>query len=521
MGFSSPTIGVEIGAHALKAARAIRKGGRLTWQYRQQVRRNDAGAHALSEDLAALLKPWRWERFHARLILAAPNSYIRRLTVRAVTAQTIGEAVQARLPSLLPFDAAQAHVRFDIEAQRPAGDKVEATVLLSACDRAAAQELLDAVWHAGWPVAALVPAGAALHAAAQELEAAGQEPAVLLELGARQTTIALVDAGRLLCARDVAIGDEHLTDALTGEVNAQGRTVALTVEQALALKTRIGIPESGAGVPEAELPLPLAVYLSMVQPILEQVVAEVRRTMALIGDTAVESSPQRLLLTGDGSRLPNLPHWLSGQLGVPVVRLQCEKLLGETGANATIPCGLVWSAQGRMLSSDLQPAPSRRRAVIARAASRTWKFLLLAAALAGVATWSWSDRQHVAAQQVAALEARWDALRPVEDLQATAVQERQVIHRLTEASVPPAWLHRLAEEFPRPVRLSRLVVTAEGSVNLAGQAQGWEQTPEATLSELTLWLEQAQICRDVQLESSQRGSGAEGAVEFSLTCERP
>ncbi|PIQ83226.1 MAG: hypothetical protein COV75_08835 [Candidatus Omnitrophica bacterium CG11_big_fil_rev_8_21_14_0_20_63_9] len=519
--FSSPTIGVEIGAHVLKAAWAMRKGGRLTWRYRQQVRRDHADAHTLSEDLAALLKPWRRERFHARLILAAPNSYVRRLTVRAATARTIGEAVQARLPSLLPFDAAQAHVRFDIEAQRPAGDEVEATVLVSACDRAAAQELLDALWHAGWPVAALVPAGAALHAAVQELEAEGKEPAVLLELGARQTTIALIDDGCLLCARDVAIGDEHLTDALTGEVNAQGRTIALTVEQARVLKTQIGIPESGAGVSEAELPLPLGVYLSMVQPILEQVVAEVRRTMALTGDAPADSSPQRLLLTGDGSRLPNLPHWLSGQLGVPVVRLQCEKLLGEAGANATIPCGLVWSAQGRVSSSDLQPAPSRRRAVIARAASRTWKFLLLATALAGVATWSWRDRQRTAAEQVAALETRWETLRPVEDLQATATQEHQVLQRLTEASVRAMWFRQLAEEFPGPVRLNRLVMTAEGSVNLAGQAQGWEQTPEAALSELTLWLEQVEICRDVQLESSQRGGGVEGAVEFSLTCERP
>lgn len=518
---SSPLIGLEVGAQTLKAVRAVRAGGRLAWQYRQHTRHEGTDARALWEDLAALLRPWRRERFRARLFVAAPHSYVRRLVVRASSTSTIDEAVRAQLPSLLPFDVERAYVHLAVETQRPSGHEVEATVLISACERAAAKELLDAVLAAGWPVMALVPSGVALYAALAALEVASHEPAVVLELGAQHSTIALVETARLLYARDIALGDEHLTDALTRPVHVEGRTVALTAEQARALKARIGIPESSSEVVDAELPMPLATYLSLVQPILEQVVAEVRRTMALTSSGSAESAPQRLLLTGDGSRLPNVPHWLSGQLGVPVTRLHCEQFVGAAGANATMACGLVLGQRVRTSVADLQPPSIHRQAIIARTANRVWKVL----AVMLVLLWLCTGQVHVKHQEVerhvADLAAQWQLMQPVMDVEQSIEEHQRVLQRLTDGTVPAEWFHQLAEDFPEPVRLSRLSVASDGSVRLAGQAQGREQTPEATLSALTLWLEERRVCQGTQLESSQRVGAAEQTVEFSVSCHRP
>ena len=511
-------IGLELGERALTVVWTVRHvGGRVELRCRQQRRSAGASAEALRRDLAQLLAPLRRHRLRGRPILAAPPSYIRRLTVPAQDAKRIPEAVREQLPALLPFDVQQA--QFSYLVQEPRSEGVW-TVSVAACEAAPLQHALEALWQIGWVSSAVTPAALALAHTARAVQAVGPEPIILMEMGEDQTTMALVMAGDVISARDVALGLGHLEDALMSQVSIGERTLSLAREEATALAREVGIPQDATASTVGRAQLPLATYRAMIQPVLEQLVTEVRRTMSLWAQNPRAPIPQRILVSGAGAQLPGCEPWLSGQLEMPVARLNCDPLLDSYGSTAAVACGLALFDRPPAL--DLQPKVFRRRVVATRFAARLWPVLAWAALLVGVGAGSWHVGRRHAAQQLATLTARSDNLAPVRILQEAVAGHAQLVRRLeVEQSLPVAWFHQLAHEFPNSVRLMRVRVGADHGVSLVGEAQEREQSPEAHVSELTLWLEQAAVCQDVQLGSTSRLQETGNIVEFALTCRLP
>ena len=514
-------IGLELGARTLKVAWVLsRRGGKTQWHYREQTRSQDQGKDALSRDLARLLRPLRRSRFSGALIVAAPESYIRQLTVSVPDVKRLPLAVREQLPKLLPFDAERAQIQFALRRQQRVDGQLDCLLFLAACERAVLEQDLESLWQAGWAPREVAPSALALVQAAQALGAIDGEPAVLMNIGERRTTMVLVDAGAVVYARDVTLGDEHLTEALMGHVSVGQSTVSLSREQAEALKRRLGIPDLAEEPARAQGEMPIATYLAMVQPILEQLVSELRRTMTFGGQTAMAARPTRIVISGEGSRLPRFDHWLSRQLAVPVVRLDCERILGVEGAVSAIPYGLALGEQP--LTLDLQPRPFRQRAAALQAAARAWNTLVLATLLLWLGLGWWQVRDQRVARTLSALHVRWSALEPVEALQAAIASETQLVQRLVvQDGVPIDWFRRLAHDFPKPVRLTHLAIDGKRQVSLAGEAQERGETPEAYVSELTLWLEQVNVCQNPQVGSTRRLETSGNLVRFELTCQLP
>ncbi len=511
-------IGLEIGARTLKAVWAKGRGGTLTWRYAEQPRSQNADADALARDLAHLLRPLARHTHRAQLILAAPNSCLRQLTVQAPDARAVPAAVRAQLPTALPFEAERAQVQFLIERQQPADGGLECVLSLAACERAGLEQNLNALWRVGWAPSGVVPPGLALIETAKAMQAIDQDPVVLVEIGARQTTIVLVDAGKAVYARDVALGDDHLTDALMGQVSIGQRTLSLSADEARALKQEVGVPDAQSSAPVGSQQIPVGIYLAMLQPILEQLVTEIRRTMTFGAYTSTATAPKQIVISGEGSRLPNVPHWLSGQLGVPVMRLNCEKFLGDAGAAAAVACGLALCQ--RVPKLDLQSPASRRRGRLARGLAWAWRGLVGVALVVWIGGGWWEYRHRAATAEFKTLEARWAQFEPMVALQEAMTAHAQLVEGIVESqSVPLAWFRQLAKDFPSAVRLSQLSVSAKGAVRMAGEAQERDQSPEGYVSEMTLALEQSNVCKDIQLESGRRTGADEEHVEFKMSCE--
>jgi len=512
------TIGLEIGARSVKAAWAIRRRGALTWHYAEHLRSQEADAEALAGDLAQLLRPVARYQHSASLILAAPNSGLRQLTVQVPDARAVPAAVREALPTALPFEAERAHVRFLIERQQPVDGRLECVLSLSACERFSLEQHLTALWQAGWVASSVVPAAIALIKTATALQLIDQEPVVLVEIGQRQTTIVLVEAGKTVYARDVALGDDHLTDALMGQVSLGQRTLSLSAEEARALKQRVGIPEAQSNAAIEPHQIPASTYLAMLQPILEQLVTEIRRTMTFGAYTATTTAPQQVVISGEGSRLPNVSHWLSGQLGVPVVRLNCEKLAGEAAAASAVACGLA--LHERLPKPDLQSPAWRRRGALVRGLARSGMVLLVLALLIWIGAGWWGYQHRDVRQALGKLDTRWAGIEPMVVLQETVAAHVQLVEGVVDAqSVPLRWFRELAGTVPSAVRLSQLSVNAVGGARLAGEAQERDQSPEGYVSEFTLSLEQSGVCRKVQLGSGRRAGPSEEQVEFEVSCE--
>ena len=513
-------IGLELGARTLKVAwRFKRPSGETGWGYREYPRSHDPHLEAISRDLAQLLRPLRRHRLRAHVVLAAPISSLRWLTVRVSDLSRIPDAVREQLPSLLPFDVEHAQVQFVLRRQQHIDQELECTVSVAACERTALQQELEALWRIGWTPSEVIPAALALVATAKALDAIHDEPVAFVDIGERRTTIALIDHGDVVYARDVTLGDDHLTDVLMGQVTIGGTTLSLTREQAHALKQHAGIPDAQSLATVGQPPIPTTTYLAMIQPILEQLASEVRRTMAFGTHAAMTAAPARVWLSGEGARLPHCEAWFSKQLGVPVTVLRCDQLVGSDAALAAVTCGLTLGERRSTL--DLQPRAWHQRRVWIRIAAGIWKGLATVTLLLWLGVGIWSFQHRRVTQQLTRLETRWRELQPVLALQESLETHTRLLHHLVaERGISLDWFRQLTREFPPAVRLTRLVVGTESTVQMSGQAQEREQTPEAAVSAFTQWLEHAKMCHDVQLGSTARGGPMGNLVEFTLTCQR-
>ncbi len=512
-------IGVEVGAKTLTLVWARRRGQQWVWSHREEIRQPGDESRALREALARLLQPLRRYRIGAQLAVAAPESTLRVLTMRVLRLTDIPGALHARLPELLPIDASRAQVQSALQHQRSVDGQVECTVAVAACDREALQGVLDVLWQAGWAPNAVVPRALALANSARALGRVGAEPLLLIDIGERLTTMAILHGGAVVYARDIALGLQHVIEALTAQVAVGSTTVSLSWDHASAMLMTQGILDAtAASVPCVAGQLPVATYLAMIQPVLEQLIHEFRRTVAFGEEAGDAVASGRAFMSGLGAAVPHMVPWCAKQLGLPVDRLDCSTLVPQADTRATVACGLALLPERQPL--DLRPAGVVRRRRVVRAFALTACGLWLVALGVWCAAGIQSLRSQALARQQSAWEQRWILVQPLTALQQQVTAYAQASQPLlARPAVSSAWLRQLATNFPVPVRLTKCSIDRTKVVQLAGEARGDGQNPEAAVSMLTLWLEQAEVCTNVQLDSSRRVGTSGDLVEFSLHCQ--
>jgi Tfp pilus assembly PilM family ATPase len=420
--------------------------------------------------------------------------------------------------TLFPFGVERAYVRFRVLRQERQDGELECTVQVAACEQRALDDCLSILWGVGWGPSSVCPTALALVESVAAARLLNDEPAILLHLGQRSTTIMLTNHAEAVYARTIAVGSDHLTEALTLQIAVGSTAVQLSWGEAEALKRRVGFPNPQRSPREAEERIPLSTYSALVEPVLEQLMTEVKRTIAFGMQSALVAQPKRLILSGDGAELPHAEPWLADQLVLPVHRWQGDESLGSAGASSALVYGLALLK--RPPSLDLLPKAFRSRRRLVRIAERIWQGLTMVAVVIFMGASWWVIRDQFVRGRLRDGEQHRMTLEPVIRVNEAISAETQLIQALVnDRGIAPAWFQRLAQGFPNPIRLTDVSVEVNGAVTMRGQAQTRRQTPDAYISELALWLQRSKICLDVHLDDQQRPTL--GATEFSLTCHRP
>lgn len=537
-------VAIDLGSRSTKVAwvTAARQG-QAAWHVEHRPRSPADSPEQLAGALEALLRPMRRRRFDVPVLLAAPSAHVRRLTLAAPHPRAIPAALRERIARVFPFDPARCRYGYRILDQGLGLGVRRYTLQVAACDAERLQGDVELLRRIGWSPSHVHPSALALAALLPAHEPPSPEAVLLLDVGARRSVSALVAGGHVVFAREVSFGSDDLTDALMAEVMVGEQRLQLSWEQAESLKRRAGLLDDASAQQAAEGPIPPDLYHAMLRPVLEQWLGEIRRTIAFgvqgsadAGEQPDEAltaaTPTRLLLCGGGSELPGFDQWLSRQLGMPVEPLAVGP--AEAGHRAfAVACGLLASGGA---AAPAAPARPRRRgepginllsqgAQQGRRLIRTERILILGLGVLAVGLWVATaalQLQHRSVRRGALpLEQRRHALEPVTGLMQTVASRMAVLAVLAQRrGVSVGWFKALAHRFPNPVRLTELAVSSGGEVHLAGQAQEREQTAEAYVSELAMWLAQAQVCQDVQLGASGRNTQQTQLVDFSLTCRR-
>ncbi|MBI2814415.1 MAG: pilus assembly protein PilM [Opitutae bacterium] len=332
-------------------------------------------------------------------------------------------------------------------------------VLLAAAKLEAVEPLCAAVQAAGFEPRLLLPSPLATLAAFRLVHAAPEEPALVLNLGARSTTLLHLE-GRRFVARTLALGGQGITQQVAENQDCD-------VEEAEAIKLAERSGQLTADAMEA-----LATRLAQ----------EITRSVLHFRRQSGLENPARIWLAGGGARLAGLGEALAAKLKVPVGRLDVLSALeiaapaarNDAAEHALLLADLAGAALTQLRPDqpalNLLPPALRRHESLRR--RQPW---LIAAAVLAVAAWLpplWHCRALAAEarQKTAAIERELVPLRAREErnranLRQLAELREQVAQLQGVLDRRAGWLNLLADLQDRLVRvedvwLERLAVAS-------------------------------------------------------------
>ena len=296
---SNRTLILDCGASRIALGAFSRKGNRLRFDdYAVEIFPTLAGGedHWLEHTRAALAK-WRGKRKHGGPVVLVLPAHL------ALTKLIKTPRVEpAKRKKVIRFEAEQSipYALTDVvwDSVVAAEHDLDLEVLLAATKLEAVEPLCAAVLGAGFEPRLILPSPLATLAAFRLVHATPKEPALVLNLGARSTTLLHLE-GRRFVARTLALGGQSITQQL-----AQNQDCDTEEAEAIKLSERSG-----------------NLTVDAMETLATRLAQEITRSVLHFRRQSGMENPVKVWLTGGGARLAGLGEALAAKLKVPVERL--------------------------------------------------------------------------------------------------------------------------------------------------------------------------------------------------------
>ncbi|MEJ2368315.1 MAG: type IV pilus assembly protein PilM [Acidobacteriota bacterium] len=228
------------------------------------------------------------------------NSVItKRISMTAMSDAELNEAIQWEAGQYIPFDVEEVKIDHQVLETDPATGNLN--VLLVAAKRDLIAEYSSILTQAGLnPSAIDIDSFCIQNAYELNYPINANEVTALVNIGASTTNIAVVKGSTPLFWRDIQAGGNNYTDTLQ-------REMSLTFEQAEAVKK--GEPLEGVRQEQV---------VPVLNAVTEEFSGELKKTLDFFRVTTNETAIHRIILSGGGTRIPNLDRYLSQFFGIPV-----------------------------------------------------------------------------------------------------------------------------------------------------------------------------------------------------------
>ena len=327
--FTGVTLGIDLGTSAIKVVQLVQaKGGRKLTRFEIKpipvdMRTNETQRRAfIIAMLREIIARDKLTNVQALLALSGPGTSFNTLTVPKMGKKDLQGAISLELKKTLAFELGQAYWDYRVRAEMPdrAGPKLE--IITATSQRGVVKEIVTMMEAADIHVAGLTMTPCALH---NLLEYGGiiepEEVAVVLEIGARYSSLTFSKEGSLQFSRDLPVGSDHLTQALVRTITLPQGRHDITLQEAEQMKRQLGIPRKDSTEQPIE-GLNVTQILAMMRPVLERLLTELQRSLNYYRQTFKVQKINRLFLSGGGSRLKHLDEFLGANLsGIRVERL--------------------------------------------------------------------------------------------------------------------------------------------------------------------------------------------------------
>jgi len=534
-------VAVDIGSSAVKLVEA--RGNRVVaagirevgFRLREGMSPRDATVATIQDLLAETGISAR----RAVGIVQGPSTALLRLIVPRMPANELRRAIRWEAQKVLAFSPDNAILAHHVVGEVVDRDGIpKLAVLLAAMESQYAAEVVGILRAAGMEPMGLTVVPAAL-AHLSRIGAIATEPDrvwALVDIGAEATHLLFFRGAELLLAREIGTGGRAITQAMAAAVMVEGQRVQFDVDQAEALKRVHGIPVPSEASHQTE-GIPLGQLGAMIQPALERLVVEIRRSFTYHQERTGSPPPTRLILSGGTAQLPNLCPFLAERLEVDVEILDpfapldvtepLRKGIAAVAPRMAIAVGLALE-QARTLNLLPPHIAAARRATWARLGVRA---VAVAAALLLVGAYGMAREARTEVEQaLAARRSSLADLQPVLEVVKRLQTRRDALAPMLRAydtllagGIP--WhgiLKELSNVTPRAVTLNELAAMPDGRVKIKGIVFTNGMSAEIFLADYLGRLESSPFFSGVDLIlSRQREDFDVRALDFEATFRIP
>lgn len=236
------------------------------------------------------------------------NLLIMRTSVPVMPRAEIEEALRWELKEELQFDINKARLKFDILGETESEDGSKRIDLITvAYNEKEVEGKVVQLKNYGLNIQSVFPSGFALASYMSHFNiVSSSERVAVVEMGNIGTTIAIIENRKVCFVREVGVGGDTITEAMTGVLMSDKGKIEFSKKEAEKIKREEGIPED-------------LKILSMMRPVLEKVSNEIQRSLEYYEHKFGSGPIDKIILAGGGSRLKGLREYLSRETGLEVL----------------------------------------------------------------------------------------------------------------------------------------------------------------------------------------------------------
>lgn len=276
----------------------------------------DGAPASLVGTLKKSLQAYASKQISGILCLADDSVQIKRVELPYMPLNEIREALKWRVKGLLPFEAEDAVLDFDIINEFIDEDGAKKySIILAAVEKEEVDKRLALMKEAGINMTGSVNVGSfgLSNLLKQRPEGKGGQTCAVLNVGYIRSIVNIYKGAKLVFSRAVPIGVNHIRDSIKSPIIVGVEPVDLTYEEIKELK-EIGMPDNKESLLGGRLQGKH--LLAYMRPSLENLCSEIRRSLDYYNAHLEGKEATKVYLVGDGSRYRNLDIFIGDLLNI-------------------------------------------------------------------------------------------------------------------------------------------------------------------------------------------------------------
>ena len=492
---------------------------------------------AQAEALRKLIKTRSIKTKDAVVVVGGDDVVIKLFSLTEVSKAEVAEAIKWKFAEEIPFPIEEALIDYYPLTQGKEAETDKTDYLAACINKNYFTDLQYIVNKAGLRLTSVVILPDALEKLFEADIGREKDRIIsLIYIGKRTTNISIIRNGNLEFNRELNIGGENITLAMSGVlVSAEGR-VEINPQEAEKIKVEHGVPII-PGTYDKLGDIPISQLQSMVRPALERIQEEIMRTFEYYKGQTGEAGIAKVILTGGSALTKNLPGFLADGLGTEV--LTSDGMAGRSYDNRLIDRAALKNVMPRLAAAfgaalsagekiNLLPEDVKYRWKLIY--SRLSKPQYLAGYLASILIISYTIfwfQGYSLGKEVNDIDKKLSQYKPriavLDQIQRTAAEEgkRNILlksYQEKRMRIPQVF-REISRQIPDSISL-RSIDLSPSEIKLFGVSFKKDEAAENVLSRFVLSLSSSKYFKNVKLINASRSfEYATDAFNFEITAD--